>query len=192
MITGTALKLAAIAVVEALAVLIVYDAARSLRSRKLRAATVAVAVAVSLAFIAVRALVDLERARARAQAEAEIQATLEEIRGAVAENDFERALAFVSENATQTRSLVRRNRDAVKIKDASVSDLKILELDLNGTPPRATVSFKTSVRGTATAWPTPIRLPYRIELELDGVEFQREKDGVWRLQDRYSVKSTAL
>ena len=192
MIAETALKLAAIAIVETIAVLIVCDAARSLRSRNLRAATLGAAVAFALAFITVFAVVDFERERARARAEAEIQATLDEIRSAVVENDFERALGFVSERAAQTRSLVRRNRGSVKVKDATISEVKILELELNATPPRATVSFKTSVKGTASAQPIPVRLPYRLELELDGVEFQREEDGVWRLQDRYAVKSTAL
>ena len=192
MTTETALNLAALVVVEAIALLVLCDAARAFRRRNLRATALGVAVALGLAFATVFAVVEIERERARAQAAAEIQATLAEIRSAVGANDFERALEFVSENATQTRSLVRRNRSAVRIKDATISDLKILELDLNATPPRATVSFKTSVKGTASAWPTPIRLPYRLEIELDGVEFQREEDGVWRLQDRYAVKSTAL
>ena len=192
MIPETTLKLATLAIVETIAVLIVCDATRALRSRKLRATTLKVAIALGLAFAAVFAVVDLERERARTRAAAEIQTTLSEILSAVKDNDFERALEFVSESATQTRSLVRRNRDAVKIKDATISDAKILTLDLNATPPRATLSFKTSVKGTASAWPTPIRLPYRLEIELDGVELQRESDGVWRVQDRYAVKSTAL
>ena len=188
----TTLRLVALAIASALAVALVYDATRIWRSRKARGTILAVALLAGLATVATAAGFNLAWERARAQARAELQTTLKALERAVAANDVEGALAFVSENATQTRALVARNRGAVKIKDAKLSELKVIELDLNRTPPSATVAFHLSVKGTASAWPTPIRLPYRLELELEGVEFRRENDGVWRLQDRYAVKSTAL
>ena len=188
----TTFRLVALAIASAIATALVYDATRALRARKLRAAILGSACLCGIVAIATAAAFDLAWERARAQARAEIQRTLDALERAVAKNDVEGALAFVSEDAPQTRALVARNRGAVKIKDAKVSELKITELDLNRTPPSATVAFHFSVKGTANAWPTPVRLPYRLELELEGVEFRRENDGVWRLQDRYAVKSTAL
>ena len=191
-IWGADILTVALALIVAIAIGLVYDATQVLRARKARNAARACAVVVGLATISVCAVVSFAREREWKHAYAEIHETVCAIRRDVANNDFEHALAFVSENATQTRALVSRNRGAVKVKDATISDFKIVEIDLNEKPPRATVSFRVSVKGTASAWPTPIRLPYRLELELDGVEFRREKDGVWRLQDRYVVKSTAL
>lgn len=120
-------------------------------------------------------------------ARAEIEQTLADVVDAVAANDLERALAYVSPGAPQTRAILERNRHSVKIADAAMTNLRVGKIDLDVYPPAAFVSFHASVNGTATAWPTPIRLPYRVELDFEDVMLRREADGVWRVSDYYAI-----
>ncbi len=128
-----------------------------------------------------------ELARQEREARAQIEETLNEVVRLVSENDFDAALNYVSEKALQTREHIERNRHEIRVKEARATDFRIESLDLDLRPPCAVVSFHASIRGTASVWPIPQRLPYLVESDVLHLELRREDDGIWRVQDRYMI-----
>ncbi|MGI6400513.1 MAG: hypothetical protein ACOX0A_00055 [Thermoguttaceae bacterium] len=174
---------------------IVFHAASSLVKNNRAAWILVVAVAAAFLGIAQWGAAESHRQQrdaAEKKARQELVEMIEELRLAFEENDYERAEEFISENAPRTLAILENNRNAIKIRKIELEELQVDELTLDEKPPRATLSFQCVATGTADVWPTMLRLPYKVELEVESVELRREQDGKWRVQDRYSVKTTSI
>lgn len=182
---------AAFAAIFAIALVVALDAARAFRRSSRRILFLALCVAAFGGVMALGARRPYDGKTRERAAREEIAATIDAIAKAAAKNDVDRVLERVSNDAPETRALLKENGKAVKLREAVVSELRIDSLDLDATPPRALVSFRATAKGTAIARPTPIRLPFLVESDFSDVELRREDDGVWRVQDRYTVKATS-
>lgn len=152
------------------------------------AAAVAAVAAVAPTIIPRVAQESDKRLALEAQARREIENALGDFVDALVANDFERATQYLSLEATQTRALFEQNRAAVKIADASISKIRVDNFHFDSQTSSALVSCRARVVGTALAWPTSIRLPYNVELEISDLMMRREADGVWRALDRYVAR----
>ena len=109
-----------------------------------------------------------------------VRASIDGLAVAIANNDVDGVLKFVSQDASRTRRLANYQLRLAKIEWTKVRDYKLLELNHHMSPPRALVRFRGTVSGTAGALEGA---SFTVVVEFTSVELRKDSDGIWRVTD---------
>ncbi|MBR5627162.1 MAG: nuclear transport factor 2 family protein [Thermoguttaceae bacterium] len=113
----------------------------------------------------------------------EIRHTVQGLADAIAENDLEKVLSYVAEDAVKTRQLAQYHLELATIEWTKVRDFKIVNINYYTAPPTATVSFRGSVSGNAGVSGV-LETQFTVVVNFTEVGLVKESDNKWRVTDR--------
>lgn len=112
-----------------------------------------------------------------------IKRTIYGIESALQNNDPDGVAELIAGNAAVLKKIVRNEMGRVSIERARVSGLKIDEINMTTSPPRARISCRGMVSGkTADGYQFTGMERFRT------IELRLEPDNVWRVTDKFEME----
>ena len=116
-----------------------------------------------------------------------IRKTIFAVEKAVENNDSDELEKYIAKDAVFVRRAATNNLTNVHIEKAKISNLKIDEINLSTSPPKAFVSLRGMAQGKDA-----YGYPFVVLVQFNVVELRKEQDGVWRLTDHIEIDSNSL